>query len=268
MIETAAFEEVTQFKLSTEMDGKPVYWAAAYLVDGLLIDTGPAVTAVELAAALADKRVDKIVNTHFHEDHVGANNLIAKQHGASIFAPAASIPHIQNPPPLRLYQKLVWGEPEPSSPSPLPDTVKTPNFTFSVIPTPGHSEGHVCLAELSRGWIFSGDIFARETPKFTRPEEDMGQAVASMRTLVNLPTDRLVLFTSVGKIIEDGRGALTNTIEYLTGLSRQAKSLVARGRSPEQIMDTLFGGEHNFATITNGHYRTMNLVKSLLEMEE
>ena len=40
MIETASFEEVTQIRMSREIGGKPVYWVAAYLVDGLIIDTG------------------------------------------------------------------------------------------------------------------------------------------------------------------------------------------------------------------------------------
>jgi hypothetical protein len=40
MIETASFEEVTQIRMSREIGGKPVYWVSAYLVDGLLIDTG------------------------------------------------------------------------------------------------------------------------------------------------------------------------------------------------------------------------------------
>lgn len=48
MIEIGAFEEITQIRMSREIGGKPVYWVAAYLVDGLLIDTGCSYTAREL----------------------------------------------------------------------------------------------------------------------------------------------------------------------------------------------------------------------------
>ena len=40
MIESQDYAGVTQIRMSREFDGKPVYWVAAYLVDGLLIDTG------------------------------------------------------------------------------------------------------------------------------------------------------------------------------------------------------------------------------------
>lgn len=48
MIEVDRFEEVIRIKMSIEADGKPVYWTTAYLVDGLLVDTGCAHTAEEL----------------------------------------------------------------------------------------------------------------------------------------------------------------------------------------------------------------------------
>ena len=74
-----------------------------------------------------------------------------------------------------------------------------------MVETPGHSVGHLALLEREKGWCFSGDIFSRETLKFIRPEEDMGETIQSMKRLLDFKTERLVLFTSVGKIIEDGR---------------------------------------------------------------
>jgi hypothetical protein len=35
MIEIKRFEEASQIKLSLEMNGKPLYWAVVYLIDGL-----------------------------------------------------------------------------------------------------------------------------------------------------------------------------------------------------------------------------------------
>jgi len=58
VIETAEFEQVTQIRMSRELDGKPVYWVAAHLVDGLLIDTGCSHTSQELASFLEGKGLD------------------------------------------------------------------------------------------------------------------------------------------------------------------------------------------------------------------
>ncbi|MHA1362383.1 MAG: hypothetical protein ACTSP1_07580 [Candidatus Freyarchaeota archaeon] len=56
MIEVNCFGEVTQIKMSREVDGRPVYWTSAFLVDGLLIDTGPTLTAEELVEFLEGRK--------------------------------------------------------------------------------------------------------------------------------------------------------------------------------------------------------------------
>jgi len=266
MIETSRFEDVVQIRMSRVIDGAPAYWVSAYLVDGLLIDTGCSYTAEELAAYLRGKKIDMIVNTHFHEDHTGGNHLIKEMFKAGLYAHPESVPLIGEKAFLYPYQEMVWGYPVPTEAKPIPGVIETGRFRYEVIETPGHSAGHVCLFEKDKGWCFSGDIFSRETLKFIRPEEDMGQTVWSMKRLLDLETERLILFTSVGKITEDGRGALRGCIEYLEDLSAQARSLKGRGHTVEEIMRDIFGGEHDFARFTNGQYTTENLVRSVLEM--
>ncbi|MBW2559946.1 MAG: MBL fold metallo-hydrolase [Deltaproteobacteria bacterium] len=266
MIETSQFEDVLQIRMSRVIDGVPAYWVCAYLVDGLLIDTGCSYTAEELVAYLRDKRIDAIVNTHFHEDHIGGNHLIKEMFRADLYAHPESIPLIGKEASLYPYQEMVWGHPVPTDAKPIPEIVETGRFRYEVIETPGHSAGHVCLFEREKGWCFSGDIFSRETLKFVRPEEDMGQTVRSMKRLVDLETERLILFTSVGKIIEDGRNALNGCIGYLEDLAARAKSRKGEGYTVEEIMGDIFRGEHEFARLTNGQYTTENLVGSVLEM--
>jgi len=52
MIETTVFEGITQIRMSREIGGNPVYWVAAYLVDGLLVDTGCSYTAENLVRSV------------------------------------------------------------------------------------------------------------------------------------------------------------------------------------------------------------------------
>ena len=266
MLETAEFEDITQIRMSRVLDGVPIYWVSAYLVDGLLIDTGCSYTAEELASYLKDRKIDMVVNTHFHEDHVGCNYLINDMVSGAIYAHPESIPLIGKEAFLHPYQETVWGHPVPTEVQPIQEVIKTKHFTFDVIETPGHSVGHVALLEKEKGWCFSGDIFSRETLKFIRPEEDMGVTIGSMKKLVNYDTERLILLTSVGKIIEDGRGAFKRCIAYLEDLSGKAKNLRNNGRTEDDIIKELFGGEHYFAEMTNGQYTTENLVRSVLNM--
>jgi hypothetical protein len=48
MISSENYGEVLQIKMCRYSDFPPATWVCAYLVDGLLIDTGPAYTALEL----------------------------------------------------------------------------------------------------------------------------------------------------------------------------------------------------------------------------
>ncbi len=268
MIEIIEYEGITQIKLSRESDGKPLYWVAAYLVDGLLIDTGCDYTAAELVSFLKGKKFDLVVNTHFHEDHVGGNALIQKQFQVSIYAPPESISIIGQKPFLYPYQEMVWGYPAPSTAKPIPPFIRTDHHAFDVLATPGHSAGHIVLLERERGWCFSGDIFARENPKFIRPEEDMGETISSLAQILVAMPSQFTLFTSIGRIVEDGREALEANIRYLQELAVKAQGFHQQGRSVEEIVQNIFGGEHLFAQMTNGQYTTENLIRSVLKMTD
>lgn len=266
MLEAEEFEEVTCIKMSREVDGKPVYWVASYLVDGLLIDTGCRHTADELVDYLHGKDVKIAVNTHFHEDHVGADLLIQEELGVEIFAHADSVPLINQVPELYPYQEFVWGYPEPSRVSELGDSIETPGFHFEVLETEGHSAGHVVLLEPDKGWCFSGDIYITEKPKVIRADEDVAGLMRTMRKLAGLDTDRLVLFTSMGEIIPQGRQALLSCVEYLEDLSRKAGELEAEGLSIDAIIVELLGRGSVLAGVTDGHFSSDNLILGLLRM--
>ena len=267
MIETNTFAEITQFKLSRDFEGMaPPYWVAAYLIGGLLIDTGPEHTKHELMEAIATRKVDQVVNTHFHEDHIGADHLLVER-GLPIYAHPESIPLIADGYPLMDYQRFVWGEPVWCKTTALPLVIETENFRFEPIETPGHSVGHIALYEPTRGWCFTGDIFARQDMKVIRPEESIPLTIDSFRKLIALPSERLMLFTSVGKVIEDGRTVLQATIDYLVNLAEKAQQAASQGADVAGIVESLFGGEHPFSALTQNHYSAHNLAASLLEVK-
>lgn len=86
MIIATQYEEVTQIKMSRYPEFNPGYSVCAYLVDGLLIDSGQAHTAEELTDFLKDKEIRTVVNTHYHEDHISANALLKERYGVELLA--------------------------------------------------------------------------------------------------------------------------------------------------------------------------------------
>jgi glyoxylase-like metal-dependent hydrolase (beta-lactamase superfamily II) len=111
LIEVDHLGEVTRVKMGREYQGRVLYWTAVYLVDGLLIDTGCPHTAEELTRFLEGQHLDRAVNTHHHEDHVGANHLLQQRFGIPIMASRQSAPLIGQSSRLLPYQELVWGYP-------------------------------------------------------------------------------------------------------------------------------------------------------------
>lgn len=264
MIETDHFKEVMRIRLSQTMNGQPLYWAAAYLIDGLLIDTGPRHTAEELVEFLEGQHVKLAVNTHYHEDHIDANRLIQQRLGLDIYAHPESIPYIERIPELHPYREFIWGVPEPSNVLPVPRRIRTNRFVFDVVETPGHSEGHVALVEREMGWCFSGDLFVSEKPKVTHLGSSIRNTVRSTQRLVEIDTDKLILFTSPGRIIRDGRRALETCVQYLRELSQRARILWEEGLTVTAIRDTLLGGESPLAQMTGGELSSENLIRVIL----
>ena len=97
-----------------------------------------------------------------------------------------------------------------------------------------------------------------------RPEEDVGGIARSMQKLVDLKTDQLILFTSLGNVVQDGREALQSCIEYFKDLSLKAKRLEKQGLSTGAIRDRLFGRETVLAGITEGDVSAENMVRAVL----
>jgi glyoxylase-like metal-dependent hydrolase (beta-lactamase superfamily II) len=256
--------EITQIMMGREMDGAVLYWTAAYLVDGLLIDTGCAFTAEELIRFLREHEVKQVVNTHHHEDHVGANYLIQRELGLDIFAPAPAVPLIGRRLPLRQYQEMVWGYPEPTAVRPLPAAIDTTRCHFELIETPGHSADHVALFEPEKGWCFTGDLFVSENLKMLRADEDMGGIISSLEKLLELPADDLILYTAIGRIFTEGKRAIRNFLSRMSALRDEVARLAGQSLSAPEIRDRIFGRETQLASLTGGHFSVLNLVEQLI----
>jgi glyoxylase-like metal-dependent hydrolase (beta-lactamase superfamily II) len=267
MLETKQFGEVTQLIMGRAIDGNVLYRVAAYLVDGLLIDTGCRHTAEELLDYMKNQEISKVFITHYHEDHIGGAALLKRELGLDIMACPRTVEAAGHNHKLYPYQELVWGYPERVVLTPLrEDKIKTENCLFKVIDTPGHSEDHVVLYEPGQGWCFSGDLFVSERIKVLRPEEKAATLIASMEKLAAL-SERLILFTAIGKVEEQGREKLKACTRHLDQLKKQALALSREeGLNEEQIAEQIFGGESTMAALTDSQFATKHLIHSLLEV--
>ena len=89
MVEATAHGSITRLHLARTAFGRPLYTVEAYLVDGLLIDSGPPATASQMVVWCRGRGVRQVVNTHHHEDHAGGDGALQRALGVPIAAPAA-----------------------------------------------------------------------------------------------------------------------------------------------------------------------------------
>jgi len=261
-------DQVVKLRMARSLLGRTAYFTTAYWVDGLLIDTGCAHTARQLLAVVKAWPVACIVNTHSHEDHIGANADLHAAFGCPILAHPDALPILANPKlqPLQPYRRLFWGWPKPSQGQPVGTEVETAHLRFQVIHTPGHSPDHVCLFEPERGWLFSGDTYIGGKDRALREGYDVHEIIASLKTLAALPVQ--TIFASSGSVRTEGVKPLQDKIAYLEELGEHIWTLHNQGLSPRRIRRQLFGAELPIAYVTLGHFSGIRLIQSYLGREQ
>jgi glyoxylase-like metal-dependent hydrolase (beta-lactamase superfamily II) len=265
MVRVRAFGPVTRFRMARAVLGRPLYWVCAYCVDGLLIDTGCAHTATEFGEALRGHRVDQIINTHHHEDHIGGNAAVTARLGLPVRIHALGIDRARRPDPhLPLYRRVVWGTPPPSAPQPLGEEIRTDRYAFRVIHAPGHSPDQVVLYEERMAWLFSADLYLGERVKYLRRDERLGESLASLRRIAALPIRRL--FCSLGAVIDDGQRALAAKLAYWESVCARVQERASAGRAPAQIRREVLGAEGFMHWVSGGDFAKQYLVDEALRL--
>jgi glyoxylase-like metal-dependent hydrolase (beta-lactamase superfamily II) len=263
MLKATQVGDVTEIKMGRSLDGETVlYWVAAYLIDGILINTGCDYSKKELADFVEGKQDSMIINTHYHEDHVGANALLAKRFGITALAHLETIPLMSRKHDLYPFEVEIWGCPDPSSAAPIGTAVKEGGVSLRVIETPGHCKGHISLFEEERRVLFSGDIWVGERPKTARVEEDVHQLISDLRKFEELRPK--IMFASLGKAVTEPQDVIKRTRVYLEETRDEIHRLHSEGKSSERILQELFGRESVLAQATQFQLSTKIFIESFL----
>ena len=263
MLTTKKFQHITQIKLGRKIFGKIPYFSYAFLVDDLLVDTGPPVCKEEILNFCQNSKITKAVNTHHHEDHIGGNKILQKKCGVKIYATALTAKIISRPMPIQLYRRAVWKNPEICVAKILDDYIKTcSGHILKVIPTPGHCDDHACFFEENEGWLFTGDAFLHPKIMVLREDEDFYQILDSIKKMKELNPS--FIFCSLNGRLSKACDHLNRKIEFMEMLVSETHKLNKQGLSPRKIRLELLGKENSMYYVTLGHFSKQNLINSIL----
>lgn len=140
-----------------------------------------------------------VINTHAHFDHASADAYFQRETGAALLLHAEDLSLLQAMP-----QQASWfGLPAPAVPVPDRllrdgDTVSIGGVTLSVLHTPGHSPGGICLLYQPAGGaaptLFSGDtLFAGSIGRTDLPGGNHDALIDAIHDkLLGLPAETVV----------------------------------------------------------------------------
>lgn len=269
MIRLQTYGEVLRIDLARTIFGRGRYWTSAYWVDGLLIDSGCIYTAHELLTAMKENPLIAIVNTHSHEDHIGANGLFQRQlPGLPIYTHPKTVPILADPrvkQPLQPYRRIFWGYPLPSQGIGIEDGMCIQGQTkpFQVIYTPGHTEDHLCLYQPELGWLFSGDLFVGGKDRALGEGYRIWEIIASLKKIAQLPLEWL--FPGSARVRQEPLAEIRAKIAYYEELGEKILTLYQQGWQVDAIANHVLGGRMWIEWITGGHFSRRNLVLSYLQ---
>lgn len=157
----------------------------------LVID--PADNAADILAAVQGEsaRVEQILLTHYHRDHVAGLPDLKAATGARVLAHGDDAHMVRN-------SAMFYGIDPEHNPGILPDQemkdgdeVAIGNLNSTVIHTPGHTPGGITLA--LGNLLFTGDtLFNQGVGRVDLPGGDWDKMLASLGRLLALPVERMV----------------------------------------------------------------------------
>ncbi len=255
---------VSLIRMVSGLAGLPLFKVYAFFVDGLLIDTGFARGRDRFLKLLDTLRPEVVVNTHHHEDHTGNNFWVTKKYGLLPLAHSRTSSYLKSPSQwVPFYRRVVWGCPQPSKTSPLDSEVRSSKFRFLVIPTPGHTDDHICLYEPNEGWLFSGDLFIGERLRYLRYDEDIHSVLDSLKRIATLQLKKM--FCSFSGAVDHPKEAIDQKVDYLEYLKISIEKGLQQGLAPREIQRGLLGRRDRFRFVTGGQISKQNLINAFLK---
>jgi glyoxylase-like metal-dependent hydrolase (beta-lactamase superfamily II) len=175
--------------------------------EAMVIDPGDEIETVLALLAKHTLRVKQIVITHAHIDHVGGAMKLRAATGAPILLNQNDYALLK-----MLDEQASWiGMPPPGTVEidqsvTTGDLVKAGSHAATVLHTPGHTAGSICLYFPAEKTLIAGDtLFAGSIGRTDLPGGSMQKIMRSLRgTLLALPDDTRVVpghgpLTSIGE---------------------------------------------------------------------
>jgi glyoxylase-like metal-dependent hydrolase (beta-lactamase superfamily II) len=256
MIAVTRHGDVTRLRFWTRRGALVGYDSSAYLVGGVLIDTGYRHVAPDVERVVRELRPRGIVVTHWHEDHAGNAPDLAVT-GVPMWLHEHTAAKLRERQRVKLYRHYTWGRPralraEPAAFDPAP---------LEVIATPGHSPDHHVVFDRATATLISADLWLGVKVRVIGYEENPYQIVESLGRAIALRPERM--FDAHRGLVDNPVAALTAKRDWLRETIGGIERALDAGSSEDQILRDVLGGEELLGIMSQGEYSRRNLVRGV-----
>ena len=263
MISLTTQDGITRIHLTHWRSRLVGYSVSAWLVRGVLIDTGFPASRGDVARLIAERRPRAVVLTHVHEDHAG-NAVLAARAGLPVAAAHATLAALrEGEAHVGFYRRFTWSRlapvTEPLAPL-APDELAAAGL--ALVHTPGQSPDHHVEWDAERRVMFGGDLFLGVKVRVARPDEDPRLHAHSLRAAAAL-RPRVLLDAHRGEIA-DPVGSLLAKADWLDETIARIERRAVEGWSERAIIRDVLGPEPAEYWFSVGDLSKANFVKAIL----
>ncbi|HVX39695.1 MAG TPA: MBL fold metallo-hydrolase [Gemmatimonadaceae bacterium] len=250
------FGDVIRLRMSSAGSRAAGMDVSAYIVRGVMIDTGFHRARAAVDAARRELRVQAAIVTHWHEDHAGNVALLAWSGMPLLVRPDTEIT-LRERPPIQLYRRIVWGHP----PALEGSLVRFESDELQIVHAPGHSPDHQIVFDRQTGTLFSGDLWLGVRTRVLHASEDPYEIARSLALAAALSPARM--FDAHRGLVERPVDALTARRAWLLETLGEVERRIGEGWSDAEIVKRVLGGEERTAYVSRGDYSRRNLVRAV-----
>ncbi len=178
----------------------------------VIVDPGDEPEKLLAAAEELGVKIEAILLTHTHFDHIGAVAPVARATGAPVWCPELEVPVLAD-----IMSYVPWAGFGPFESYDADHTVsggetlELAGLSFEVLFTPGHSPGHVTYALRDEAVLLSGDVlFQGSVGRVDLPGGDWPTLARSISSLLEAFPDETTVYPGHMGITTLGRERATN----------------------------------------------------------